>query len=237
MTRRRPSVSVHENRRCGEVEVRAVHARTIRLVRQTAGGHVRVVLRHLLMPEHPAGAEVQRDESIARVAGGLAVVVAGRDVQRVSNGIDGRARPHGRTGRPPQLRPDLVLRRRLRRLRDHVALPDLLAGRRVERDDASAKLAALVRGDRAGRFFTRRDRDVHPAVVVRGRSADARHREVFDARLPLQGARRGVNGVGVARLVAEEREVACADARNRHRRADAGGRLVKPVNAAGRGAD
>ena len=135
-------------------------------VRQTARGGVGVLLGHLLGPEDLARVEIHREERIAHRRRRVAVVVASGDVEAIQLGINSRRRPHRSTGWTIELRADGVLLRRLRLLRDRVALPDLFAGCRIECDDAPAELAALVRGHGAGGFFSRCDTNVDASVVI-----------------------------------------------------------------------
>jgi hypothetical protein len=74
--------------------------------------------------------------------------------------INRRRVPDGRAGRRPLRRPRRILSNLHGRLGDRVALPDLCAVARVERDDAAAERAALVIRLRSGPFLYRRQRDV-----------------------------------------------------------------------------
>ena len=105
-----------------------------------------VICGGLPMPEHPAGRKVKRKNCIAGFRGRIGIVVPGRDIERPTLDIDGRRGPHRRAGRTIELGPDGIPLCRTRRLGDRVGLPDLPAGRDIQRYDAAAKGAALVGG-------------------------------------------------------------------------------------------
>src|SRR4029453_18033669 len=89
-------------------------------------------------------------DCIALGRGGARITVAGRDVETIAIGIKGWRRPPSCPGGRMEPGSDAILPDRLRRARDRISLPDLLACRRVERDHASTERAALVRRDDGG---------------------------------------------------------------------------------------
>ena len=143
------AAQVHQDRRLTEVVVRTVALRTVGPVGAEAGHDVAVVGGGLPMPEHPAGRKVERKNRIAGFRRRVGIVVPGRDIERLTLDIDGRRGPHRRAGRTMELGPDGILLGRTRRLGDGVGLPDLLARRNIQRDDAAAKGAALIGGRRS----------------------------------------------------------------------------------------
>ena len=93
---------------------------------------------------------------------------------------------------------------RTRRLGDGVALPDLLAGRNIQRDDTAAKGAALVGGRRPGGFLDRRNRHIQNAGIQGWRTGDHGRRMILHLRLPEQCARDRVHGVGIGAQIAKK---------------------------------
>ena len=138
-----------------------------------------------------------------------------------------RRRPDRGAGRLPHRRAGGVLADDLRLLRNHVGLPDLLAGRGVERDHAAAEGAARIVGARARDLFDRRHRHVQPAVGECRRTGDAGDGVIVDLRLPEQSRRVCAStAVGVGANVAEHRDRARRavdrEPRDADRRADVG---------------
>jgi hypothetical protein len=122
-------------------------------------------------------------------------------------------------------------------LRQHVGLPHLRPGGRVERDHAAAELAALVGGHGAGGFLARGHAHVDAPVVIGDRPAHAADGEVVHVGLPQELPGRGVERVDDGRAIAEEGDVTGADPPDTHRRPHALAGVVEPVNAAAGGAE
>src|SRR5665213_4436471 len=75
-----------ENGRRTEVEIGAVR-RAVRRVRQAARGCIRIAGSHLADPELLTRLQIEGHESVARLSGGLAVVIAGSYVHDVAFGV------------------------------------------------------------------------------------------------------------------------------------------------------
>ena len=157
-----------QDRRVPEIEVRPDIVRAVVVV-GPAADHERIARRHLRHPLDGAGIERQGDHGIARRRRRVRVGVAGRGIQELARDIHGGRGPDRGAGRLPERRARGVLADHLRRLGNHVRLPDLLAGARVDGDDAAAEGAAGVVGACARQFFERRHRHVEPAVDERRR--------------------------------------------------------------------
>src|SRR5205823_4852966 len=111
---------------------------------RTAAYEERVSRRHLVPPDDLAGLEIHRDDRVARLHRRPGVRVAGADVEHALLAIDGRRVPHRRARRCVLGGAGRVLADLGRRFGDRVALPELIAGGRLERDDAAAEGAAFV---------------------------------------------------------------------------------------------
>src|SRR4029077_15661568 len=225
-----------QHRRVAEVEVGTEILRAV-LDARAAADEERVGARRLVPPQNLAGLDVHRDDRIARLRRRLGVRVAPADVDGAALLVDRRAAPDGRARGRPLRRALRVLPRLHRRLGDRVALPDLIAGRRVERHDAAAEGAAFVGELRGRHFFDRRDRHVQAAVVERRRAGDARERVRVDLLFPDHFTGERVERVDVRFQVADIDRVLVARAADARRRAYAGGRLERPVDAARAGVE
>jgi hypothetical protein len=155
-----PAAQTHQDGRLTKVVVWTIAIRTVGPVGTEARRDEAVLCSGLPMPEHPTGRKLKRKNRITRFRGRVGIVVPGRDIERLTLDIDGRRGPHRRARRTIELGPYGILLCRTRRLGDGVALPDLLARRNIQRDDAAAKGAALVGRRRPGDFLHRRNRHV-----------------------------------------------------------------------------
>ncbi len=219
-----------------EIEIGPVGLGAVGLVRQTARRGVSVLLCHLLRPQNFPGVHIERHKRIAGRRRRIAVVVAGRHIKPIQLGVDGRRRPHRHTRRSPELSPHRVLLLRLR-LFDGVGLPQDLAVRRIDRDNAAAEFAAFVCGVGARRFLAGCGAHIDASVIERRRASDAADGEVVNVCLPQQPASCGVERVEVGLRVAEDRDVAIAHASDADGRAHALSGIEEPVDAAGRGVE
>ncbi len=132
-----------QDRRVAEVVIRPELLRAV-LQTRTAADEKCVAAGHLVPPDDLAGLEIHRDHRVARLHRRSGVRVARADVEHALLLIDGRRVPHRRTGRGVLRGARRVLAGLGWRFGDGVALPQLLAGRRLERDHAAAERAALV---------------------------------------------------------------------------------------------
>ena len=140
--------------------------------------------------------------------------------------------------------PSAYARSSVGRSRNRVRLPDLLAGRRVERHDAAAKRAAAVAG-RLAAFFVRRRRYIEAAREQRRRSGQPDERMVVDFAAPQQAPVRCVQCVDVALLIRDEGRLgraaagpaAAAQRADGHRCANAAVRRERPGDAPARGVE
>ena len=227
----------HQHGRRAEVEVGAVLLRAVRVV-AAAVEDERVARRELVRPADGAGLEVERDDGVARGGGGLGIGVPGRGVDDPALGVDGRRRPHRRAGRPHEVGAGGVAPARRRRLLDGVALPDQLAGRRVEGGDAAAERAAGIPRVGGEQLLQGRHRHVEPAAVLHRRPRDAGPRVGLNVPAPDLGSGRRIERVDVRREVAEEEGVpAVLEPGDGHGAPDAARGLERPVGAAGRGVE
>src|SRR6476661_8537216 len=154
----------HKDRRLTKVMVGAIVVRAVDPVTVTAHD-IAVVWSGLLMPELGPGLEVERDHRIAGIGWGVRVAVAGRDIERLTFGVDRRRRPHGCTGWTKKLSTHSILFCRPRLLGDRISLPDLSAGPGVECDHAAAKRAALITAARSHGFLAGGDGHVEHAGI------------------------------------------------------------------------
>ena len=173
---RLPPGRLTEHRRLPEVGVEAGVLRAVRLIVAAARHVPRVARGDLAHPFDGAGRDVERHDGVRRRRSRVRVRVARRNVDGTCRGIDRGNRPHGGAGRAELLRACGTLRGRLRLFRNRIRVPDLFAGRRVERDHASAERAARIRRRPGGSLLTGRHGHVEPTVVERRRAADARAR-------------------------------------------------------------
>ena len=224
-----------QNRRLAEVVIRSRLLGTVRGVRRAARHGVGVAGGHLRRPLDRAGVEVERHNRVGHRRHRQRVRVAGRDVQRLRDRVDGRRRPHGGTRRSPQLRPPGVPGARRRRLGDQVGPPDFITALRIERDDAAAERAAFVGCLPADPFFAGRQRHVQPSVVQDGRSGDPRGAVLVELLLPAQVTGDCVDAVDHRAQIAEVGRRVRGRIRSitdRDRRAHAAVGLECPVHAA-----
>src|SRR5208282_2903431 len=124
-----------KDRGVAEIPVRSRILRTLLALGtiSVAASGRNVVREGLIGPQYLPGLQVESDDRVGGLGGGLRKGVSRCHVNGVALGVDGRRGPNGSAGRTPELRAEGVLLRRLRLLGDRVRLPDGFSGVRVER--------------------------------------------------------------------------------------------------------
>ena len=230
-----------QDRRRSEVQVRTTRLRTVRVVLGFAAHVPGVANGELFGPQEIAGTHVEGHDRVARQRRRVGIIVARGHVDAAAFRVERRRRPDRGARRPPELHADGVLADRHRRVGNRVRTPDMLAVEAVQSHDRAAERAAFIGRIAAGDLL-QRSRRCEDAVAVRlGRGRDPRQRVIVDLDLPDSFAGAGVQGVQIRLDVADVHDVPLrVGARQRiddHRRAHAGRRANRPVQAARLGVD
>ena len=230
-----------QNRRRGEIQVRAARLGAVGIVLDLTPRVPRVAGGELFGPQHLARPQIEGNHRVAGQRRRVGIIVTRGDVHPPAFRVQRGRRPDRGARRPPELYADGVLAGRRRRVGDGVSPPDFLAGEAVERQDLAAERAAFVGRFGAGQFFQRGGGHVQPVAQRLGRAGDRGEGMVVHAHFPDPFAGARVERVHVRAAVADIDYVALrVGARQRihhHRRTHAALGLDRPVQAAGLGVD
>src|SRR5262245_7814065 len=97
-----PLVSAERNQdgRLSEIEIRTIRLGAVRTLWDRAANIERIFLGELARPKKLTGFETQRNNSIARRAWWIGIVIARGNIQSAELFINGRRRPDAGAGRP-----------------------------------------------------------------------------------------------------------------------------------------
>ena len=208
-------------------------------LRPVAATQVHIVRRHLIGPEHPAAADIDRHDGIGGRGGRCRPGITGAEVDRAALRIDGRRIPDRAAGRSGQHHAVGLRGIGFRFLGNHPGLPDPFPSARIERHHAAARRTAGVVGGAGAEPFRRRHRHQQLAVEDAGTGRDSRHEMLIDATLPQQRSRAGIEridvGAAITKINCVARRCVIFDRRHgrgsTHRRSD----FERPVDTAAGG--
>src|SRR5258708_29314292 len=110
-----------------------------------ATDHKVVFSQHLAGPLQPPRVHIDGQDGVAGADIYVGIRISRGRIDQFSLGVYRRRRPYGRSRRTIELCASLTLFGGLSGIQDAVALPDLLAARGVQCDNAPAKFAAFIR--------------------------------------------------------------------------------------------
>src|SRR5262245_16962667 len=156
----RPLVSAERNQdgRLSEIEIRTIRLGAVRTLWDRAPNVECILLGELARPKKFARLETQRNNSIARGARWIGIVIARGDIQSTELFVNGRRRPNAGTGRPVLLSARSRFACWLGRVGDCESLPKLLSSRCIQCHDAASEGTALILRISRQNLFERRER-------------------------------------------------------------------------------